>query len=114
MFSPGLHSQVGTPMYMAPEVIESSDIPMYDHKADIWSLGCVMYELATLSAPVFQMMDKADVLHAVQKAGYSPILCDMIDAALQRDPAKRPNASQLLQTIRRHVGESRHIEKEEA
>ena len=71
-----------------------------------------MYELATLSAPVFQMMDKADVLHAVQKAGYSPILCDMIDAALQRDPAKRPNASQLLQTIRRHVGESRHIEKE--
>lgn len=44
----GLYSRVGTPLYLAPEIIKYEK---YDFKADIWGLGCVSYLLATLIPP---------------------------------------------------------------
>jgi NIMA (never in mitosis gene a)-related kinase 1/4/5 len=41
-------TQTGTPYYASPEVWK--DEP-YDEKSDIWSLGCVLYELITLKPP---------------------------------------------------------------
>jgi len=43
-----LYTQTGTPYYASPEVW--GDKP-YDHKSDIWSLGCVLYESVTLKPP---------------------------------------------------------------
>ena len=39
-------TRCGTPNYMAPETLE--DDPLYNHQADLWSLGCVLYEMCTL------------------------------------------------------------------
>ncbi len=51
-------SRVGTPLYMAPEVINNKG---YDFKSDNWSLGCVVYELVTLRSP-FQINEKISVM----------------------------------------------------
>ena len=43
------HSTVGTPYYMSPECIQG--LP-YDFKSDIWSLGCLLYEVNSSNSPV--------------------------------------------------------------
>jgi NIMA (never in mitosis gene a)-related kinase len=42
------HTVVGTPYYLSPELCEEK---AYNNKSDIWSLGCVLYELCTLKHP---------------------------------------------------------------
>ena len=42
------YTQTGTPYYASPEVWK--DMP-YDKKSDVWSLGCVLYELSALKPP---------------------------------------------------------------
>lgn len=49
----------GTPLYMAPELIEERP---YDHNADLWSLGCIIYELL-VGAPPFCT---ASILHLIR------------------------------------------------
>jgi len=60
--TPEAFSKVGTPLYMSPEALKGDG---YDMKSDIWSLGCVLYELATLKSPfkeenlkMFQLFEK--------------------------------------------------------
>jgi serine/threonine protein kinase len=43
-----LYSRVGTPLYLAPEIIKYEK---YDFKADVWGAGCIAYILATLTHP---------------------------------------------------------------
>jgi serine/threonine protein kinase len=43
------HSVVGTPLYMSPELCLSRP---YDHKSDVWALGCVLYQLTSLRRPL--------------------------------------------------------------
>lgn len=42
------YSKVGTPLYMSPEVLRGGG---YSWNSDIWSLGCILYELAMLRSP---------------------------------------------------------------
>ena len=64
-----LQTQTGTPYYASPEVWK--DKP-YDHKSDIWSLGCVLYEMVTLMPP-FRATSMQGLSQKVIKGVYDPI-----------------------------------------
>ncbi|BGP41566.1 hypothetical protein JCM10449v2_005557 [Rhodotorula kratochvilovae] len=98
-------SFVGTPCWMAPEVVERR---AYDSKADIWSFGITALELASGRAPNSlyppakalskTIMDDPPTLDREGgKYHYSRAMKEMIDSCLQKDPARRPTAEKLLQ-----------------
>lgn len=98
-----LYTQTGTPYYASPEVWE--DKP-YDSKSDIWSLGCVMYEMCTLKPP-FRANDMEGLYKKVIKGQYGRIsktysfeLHHVIDMLLQVDPGRRPNCGKEFNKIR--------------
>lgn len=99
-------SFVGTPCWMAPELIEGK---RYDVKADIWSFGITCIELTQGRPPRSRESPHSVLLQIVQgkpptldrESGvhrYSQTFKDIVDACLTKDPAKRPTAAQLLQT----------------
>ncbi len=61
-----LTSVKGTPLYMAPEIIEERP---YDHNADLWSVGCILFELVT-GAPPFCT---ASLLQLIRKIRYETV-----------------------------------------
>lgn len=92
-------TQIGTPYYASPEVWQ--DLP-YDMKSDIWSLGCVVYEMAALKPP-FQAPDLQGLYKKV-KAGiyeripsiYSNELSAIIGMMLKVNPKLRPSVDDIL------------------
>ena len=93
------YTQTGTPYYASPEVWR--DEP-YNFKSDIWSLGCVIYELITLQPP-FQAEDMQGLFKKVNKGIYPKIpkiysrdLSYLIKLMLQVDPNKRPSCDDIL------------------
>ncbi|GBN64891.1 Serine/threonine-protein kinase 24 [Araneus ventricosus] len=93
------NSLVGTPFWMAPEVICRS---AYDSKADIWSLGITAIELAKGKAPRSDL-HPMKVLLLIPKSNppqlngnYSKHFREVVEACLNKDPANRPTAKELL------------------
>ena len=94
-----LKTQTGTPYYASPEVW--MDKP-YDFKSDIWSLGCVLYEMATLRPP-FRAPNMRGLYKKVISAQYPPLpnrysseLQKTIESMLRVKPSQRPTSEQLL------------------
>ncbi|NXG80195.1 NEK3 kinase, partial [Baryphthengus martii] len=90
---------VGTPYYVPPEIWES--LP-YNNKSDIWSLGCILYELCTLRHP-FQANSWKHLILKICKGSYNPLpshysyeLHYLIKQMFKRDPKNRPSASTIL------------------
>jgi NIMA (never in mitosis gene a)-related kinase 1/4/5 len=89
-----LYTQTGTPYYASPEVWK--DQP-YDNKSDIWSLGCVIYEMCAL-VPPFRADDMNGLFKRVLKGSYPQIpshysmeIRSVIKSLVQVNPASRPN-----------------------
>lgn len=96
-----MRSFVGTPYWMAPEVISKAG---YDYKADIWSLGITALELADGSPPLSGLspMKALSVIpdrecpslpHGNQ---FTELFREFIDACMCKDPDSRSSATQLL------------------
>ncbi|KAK0201632.1 kinase-like domain-containing protein [Desarmillaria ectypa] len=95
------NTYVGTPYYMSPELMQEK---AYDSKSDIWSLGCLIYELCALKPPFHEAKTHSELSILIRNGrvpplpkGYSQSLTGIIKAMLSLNPAMRPSAAQLLQ-----------------
>ncbi|KAJ8266826.1 hypothetical protein GJAV_G00135110 [Gymnothorax javanicus] len=100
-------SFIGTPYWMAPEVVmcETMKDAPYDYKADIWSLGITLIELAQIEPPhhelnpmrVLLKIAKSESPTLEQPAKWSREFKDFLKTCLDKNPESRPNAAQLLE-----------------
>ena len=93
------YTQTGTPYYASPEVWR--DQP-YDSKSDIWSLGCVTYEMIALHPP-FRAENMEALYNKVIKGQYGKIsdiysndLSEIIKLLLKTNASERPSCGQIL------------------
>ncbi|KAG7158835.1 serine/threonine-protein kinase fused-like isoform X2 [Homarus americanus] len=101
-----LTSVKGTPLYMAPELIEEKP---YDHNADLWSLGCILYELLTGKPPfcttsIVQLIKMVRTEPVSWPQGWSENCNSFLHGLLEKDPAKRLTWPHLLEHPWVHEG----------
>ncbi|XP_031500830.1 MAP3K epsilon protein kinase 1-like [Nymphaea colorata] len=93
------HSVVGTPYWMAPEVIEMSGVSA---ASDIWSVGCTAIELLTCVPPYYDLQPMPALFRIVQDDHppipdyLSPGITDFLLQCFRKDAMQRPDAKKLL------------------
>lgn len=96
-------TSLGTAGYMAPEQVAGD--PSLDHRADIYALGCVAYELLTGASPFAgksgQQMLAAHVLEQPtpvreKRPDTPPALADLVMQCMAKDPADRPQSGEAI------------------
>ena len=96
-------TKCGTPAYMAPETLE--DIPSYNHKADLWSMGCVFYEMCTLKRAFSG--GRKSIIEKISSGQYEPaqddavrdhqfLLVEIIPKLIDLNPNRRINAETII------------------
>lgn len=90
---------VGTPYYMSPEQVNKES---YNEKSDIWSLGCLVYELCCLSPP-FTALNQRSLEAKIRIGKFRPIseqysqeLRDIVNSMLKVNEDRRPSIDNLL------------------
>lgn len=90
---------IGTPYYLSPEICKSKP---YSNKSDVWSLGCVLYELCTFKHP-FDGSSMDDLLLRIIRGTYTPVpstysteLRNLVTQMLKREPRDRPCVNNIL------------------
>jgi mitogen-activated protein kinase kinase kinase len=98
-------SMTGTPMYMSPEVIKGEN-PGRAGAVDVWSLGCVILEMATGRRPWASLDNEWAIMYNIAQGNppqlpspdqLSPEGVDFLKKCFIRDPKKRASAAELLQ-----------------
>ncbi|XP_006813980.1 serine/threonine-protein kinase Nek10-like [Saccoglossus kowalevskii] len=96
-------SVVGTILYSCPEIVQS--IP-YGEKADVWSIGCILYQMSAL-APPFYSSNMLSLATKIVEAKYDPLpiekysnrIPETIKRCLTPDPDDRPDIVQVAGAI---------------
>ncbi|KAH8808224.1 BOS4, mitogen-activated protein kinase [Xylogone sp. PMI_703] len=98
-------TMTGTPMYMSPEVIKGEN-PGRAGAVDVWSLGCVILEMATGRRPWASLDNEWAIMYNIAQGNppqlpssdqLSPQGIDFLKRCFTRDPKKRASAPELLQ-----------------
>ncbi|MFN2564333.1 MAG: protein kinase [Gemmatimonadaceae bacterium] len=100
-------TSLGTPTYMAPE--QAAGDPNTDHRADIYALGCMGYELLT-GQPPFHGLSPHQLFAAhiaerptplsARQPNVPPVLAALVMRCLEKDPANRPQtADEVLEAL---------------
>ena len=93
---------VGTPTYMAPEIIEGNG---YDFKVDIWAIGVIAYDMAEGEAPI-EGNNKMEILAKISNLPpprlknpsiWSNEFNEFIEISFDKNPRQRATAIQLLE-----------------
>ena len=91
---------IGTPYYLSPEICQEKP---YNQKSDIWSLGCILYEMLTLRHS-FDANSMKGLVLKILKGTYPPIpscysadFQGVVSDMLTKDPGKRPTIRQILE-----------------
>jgi len=90
---------IGTPYYLSPEMCQEKP---YNQKSDIWSLGCLLYEMMTLRHAFMAKSLKALVVKILEgrfdptPAYFSPQLSGLLVELLAKDPTRRPSIKRIL------------------
>ena len=95
-------TMLGSPLYISPEILNATE---YDYKTDVWSLGCIMNEMACLSytfygdsmAQIFEIIKKGVYKEASSK--YSPAFRVLIKNMIMVDSTKRFNIEQVVDSL---------------
>jgi len=91
---------IGTPYYLSPEICQETP---YNHKSDIWSLGCILYEMLSLNHAFDAVSMKGLVLKILQgnfpppPEHYSRDLKDLLALLLKTNPDQRPGIEDVLE-----------------
>ena len=94
-------SKVGTPFYLAPELVYEETRQPYSAKSDVWALGVILYELCALRKP-FTGQNESELYKSITNDQVANILSvssemmTLIKKMLRKDPAKRPTTQQIL------------------
>ena len=90
---------VGTPHYLSPEICSGS---RYNQKSDIWSLGCILYELISLQR-AFEAENFSAIVAKIVKRKFSPMpnhyssdLKKLVTKILVLEPAQRPSIEEIM------------------
>lgn len=102
------HTMVGTPYYMSPELFSNQP---YNHKSDIWALGCCVYEMASLKQAFSARNINALIKKVLQgrvppiPSLYSSDLAHLVQLMMANSSQERPSVHQILRKafVRKHI-----------
>ena len=94
-------SKVGTPFYLAPELLYEETRQSYTVKSDVWALGVIFYELCALRKP-FVGQNETELYESISNKKIATIhnlstdLMSLLKSMLNKEPARRPTVRQII------------------